>query len=149
MLDQINKLNHDQLSHETVFYYLDSISNCYSIFNKVFVNDFFPAFYQAVCGKILSASEASLKNFRRDRIDSMIMYIFNILLTRIMPYQLREQEKHMFTLRIGCYFLQLNFLEKRIDGAKMIAEACKQTSQMSFQANMDAKENSSDKMYAN
>jgi hypothetical protein len=53
----------------------------------------------------------------------------------------------MFSLSIGCYFLGLNFLEKRIDGAKMISEVCKATSQMTLQASMDAKENSSDKLY--
>lgn len=75
--------------------------------------------------------------------------MFNILLTRIMPYQLREQEKNIFTLDIGCYFLKLNFLEKRIDGAKMISEVCKASTQMTFQASIDAKENSSDKLHTN
>jgi hypothetical protein len=58
--------------------------------------------------------------------------MFNILMTRLMPFQPREQEKNMFTLDIGCYFLKLNFLEKRIDGAKMISEVCKAATMMTF-----------------
>ena len=49
-----------------------------------------------------------------------------------MPYQMRENHKNMLTLDIGCYFLKLNFLEKRIDGAKMISEVCKSTTSMTF-----------------
>lgn len=53
-------------------------------------------------------------------------------MSRLLPYQMRENQKNMLTLDIGCYFLTLNFLEKRIDGAKMISEVCKSTTVMTF-----------------
>jgi hypothetical protein len=111
------------------------------MFNKAFVNDYFPALFLAIKKKILSSSEASLRNFRKERVDTLIQYLFNIMMTRIMPYQLRENEKNMLSLDIGCYFLTLNFLEKRIDGAKLISEVCKSTTLMTFQASIEVKQN--------
>jgi|LauGreDrversion4_2_1035121.scaffolds.fasta_scaffold48368_2 hypothetical protein len=111
------------------------------MFNKAFVNDYFPALFLAIKKKILSSSEASLRNFRKERVDTLIQYLFNIMMTRIMPYQVRENEKNMLSLDIGCYFLTLNFLEKRIDGAKLISEVCKSTTLMTFQASIEVKQN--------
>jgi hypothetical protein len=111
------------------------------MFNKAFVNDYFPALFLAIKKKILSSSEASLRNFRKERVDTLIQYLFNIMMTRIMPYQVRENEKNMLSLDIGCFFLTLNFLEKRIDGAKLISEVCKSTTLMTFQASIEVKQN--------
>jgi len=111
------------------------------MFNKAFVNDYFPALFLAIKKKILSSSEASLRNFRKERVDTLIQYLFNIMMTRIMPYQVRENEKNKLSLDIGCYFLTLNFLEKRIDGAKLISEVCKSTTLMTFQASIEVKQN--------
>lgn len=52
-------------------------------------------------------------------------------MVRIMAYQPRNQEQNIFMLDLGIQFLRLNFLEKRIDGAKMISEVCKNANQMS------------------
>ena len=41
-------------------------------------------------------------------------------MARLMAFKLREFEKNTLTFEIGCSFLTFNFLEKRIDGAKMI-----------------------------
>lgn len=140
-MDKINRDNYDQLSLETVFYYLDSITNCYLVFNKAFVNEYFPALFLAIKKKILTSSEASLKNFKKERVDTLIQYLFNILMSRLLPYQIRENQKNVVTLDIGCYFLTLNFLEKRIDGAKMISEVCKCTTVMTYQSSMEVKLN--------
>jgi hypothetical protein len=43
----------------------------------------------------------------------------------------------MFMLDLGIYFLTLNFLEKRIDGAKMIQEVCKAANLSTFSSSAD------------
>ncbi len=50
-----------------------------------------------------------------------------------MAYQPRDYERNNFMLQIGIQFLRLNFLEKRIDGAKMIAEVAKNANLLTLQ----------------
>ncbi len=76
----------EQLSLETVFYYVDSLSKSSILFNRSFINDYYPALYKAVKEKFLTASEALLRNLKRDRLDSLITTIFNGFMTRILPY---------------------------------------------------------------
>lgn len=46
-------------------------------------------------------------------------------------------EKNHFMLDIATYFLKFNFLERRIDGAKMIKEVCKNCNIMTFSSSSD------------
>lgn len=102
------------------------------MFNKIFIDKFYPQLFQAVRNKILNASEALLRNFKKDRIDMLVSSIFSGFFTRIMAYQPRDLARNSFMLDIGIQFLRLNFLEKRIDGAKMISEVSKNANLMTF-----------------
>jgi hypothetical protein len=42
------------------------------MFNKAFVNDYFPKLEAAVKKKILTASEFTLRNIKKDRIDGIV-----------------------------------------------------------------------------
>ena len=55
-----------------MFYYLDCINKCISMFNKGFLNDYLPELLKAVKKKILSSSEPIIKSVRRDRIEGII-----------------------------------------------------------------------------
>ena len=137
MIKKISQ-NDDNLGLETVFYYLDQISKCSPLFNKVFIDKFYPELYKSAREKILNASEVLLRNFKKDRIDLLVQTIFGGFMTRIMAFQPRDLERNSFLLDIGIQFLRLNFLEKRIDGAKMIAEVCKNASIMSFSSSVES-----------
>ena len=90
------------------------------MFNKVFINDYLPLLEAAIKKKILTASEAILRNVKKDRIDGIVANLVGVLLTRVKTFKQREWDKNLFNLEIGCVFLEQNFLEKRIDGAKII-----------------------------
>jgi hypothetical protein len=45
ILERLNLDNHDDLGIETLFYYLESFSKVNTLFNKAFINDFFPALF--------------------------------------------------------------------------------------------------------
>lgn len=64
-------------------------------------------------------------------------------MARLMAYKLREFEKNTLTFEIGCSFLTFNFLEKRIDGAKMIQEVCKNLNVMAFTSSAETVHNQS------
>jgi hypothetical protein len=70
-------------------------------------------------------------------------------MTRILAFQPRDLERNSFLLDIGIQFLRLNFLEKRIDGAKMISEVCKNANLMSFTSSMESSRNQLEKQQNN
>ena len=51
--------------------------------------------------------------------------IWQTLLLRRMSYFDLQVKKSKLTIEIGILFIKQNFLEKRIDGAKMIDQVCK------------------------
>jgi hypothetical protein len=110
----------DGVSIETMCYTVEWMSKCAWIFNKGFLNEYLPILFKAIQAKLLASGDAAFRNIRKDRLDSLISAIINGLLPRIMAYRQRDQEKNLFTLEIACHLLSLNFLERRIDGAKFI-----------------------------
>ena len=126
---------------ETVFYYIDCLSKCTMMLNKGFLDEYMPLLTSAVQKKLLTASEASLKNVKKDRIDGIIQGLVNGLMSRQMTYRQREQEKMALSLVVGAAFLAFNFLEKRIDGAKMIQEVCKNASVMTYSTTTEVLQN--------
>jgi hypothetical protein len=121
ILERISTENNDSLSLETVFYYLDCLSKCSIHWNKGFLNEYLPKLVEGVKNKILSSSEAIIKVIKKDRIDGIVQCLTGSLMGRMMSYRQREELKNTLVLEIGCAFLsQYNFLERRIDGAKMI-----------------------------
>ena len=57
---------------------------------------------------------------KKDRVDGIVQNIVNVLGSRLKTVRQRDHEKTYFNLELGCVFLKQNFLEKRIDGAKLI-----------------------------
>lgn len=43
---------------DVAFYYVDSMQKCLQMFNRGFINEYFPALYKAVKAKILNSGEA-------------------------------------------------------------------------------------------
>lgn len=120
ILDKINLEGNDSLSIECMFYYIDSLSKCSIVFNKGFLNEYLPALLQAVKKKLFTSGEALYRNVRKERLDSLFTSLISTLLPRTMAFREREEVKHLIHLDIGVHLLSLNFLERRIDGAKFI-----------------------------
>ena len=64
------------------------------MFNKGFINDYLPALILAVKKKLLNASEASVRNVKKDRIDGIIQCLVASLGSRLMTYKQRDYEKN-------------------------------------------------------
>ena len=90
ILERLSIDGNDSLALETVFYYLDSFSKCSIHFNKGFLNEYLPALSVAVKKKILTSSEAIIKNIKKDRIDGIIQSLVGGLMNRLMSYRQRE-----------------------------------------------------------
>ena len=75
--------------------------------------------------KIINATNYQLKSVKKDRIEGIIEHLYDKILTRIYYSEERKVHKLQFMFDIGSTFIGLNFLEKRIDGAKFIQDVCK------------------------
>ena len=89
------------------------------------MDDFYIKFSDTVQSKLLSATSSQLRLAKQVRIDEIIALVWNKLLLRLLSYFELQVIKNQITLKIGVLFMKQTFLEKRIDGAKMIDQVCK------------------------
>jgi hypothetical protein len=132
ILDRINLDGNDTLGIETVFYYVDSLAKCQSVLNKGFLLEYLTPLSSAIKKKLLTSGENLYRNVRKDRLDSLISSLMNGLLIRVTPYRERECLKNMLSLELASHLLSLNFLERRIDGAKFIQDLSKTLNTLGF-----------------
>lgn len=90
IIERISMENNDALGLDTVYYYLDCLAKCTCMFNKVFIADYLPKLEAAVRKKILCASEQSLRNIKKDRIDGIINCLIGGLQSRTKMFKQRE-----------------------------------------------------------
>ena len=57
------------------------------MFNKFFINEYLPQLEAAIKKKILTASEAILRNVKKDRIDGIVANLVGVLLTRVKTFK--------------------------------------------------------------
>ena len=111
-----------------VFYLCDMLSKCQRMYHKSFVDNYFHRLADAVEQKLLSATVAQLKAVRKERIDELIEKVWKSLLLRLHDAVALEIVRGKVIVKVGIFFLKQNFLEKKIDGAKMIDGVCKKVS---------------------
>ena len=75
--------------------------------------------------KLLSATSAQLRSIKLTRIEEIITFVWQNMLLRKLAYFDLQVLKSKLTVKIGILFMKQSFLEKRIDGAKMIDQVCK------------------------
>ena len=68
----------------------------------------------------MSATSAQLRLAKMARIEEIITLVWQKCLLRLMSYFDLQIVKNQITLKVGILFMKQTFLEKRIDGAKMI-----------------------------
>jgi hypothetical protein len=120
LLERISHQGEDSMGLDTLFYYLDCLANSSNMINKTFLMEYLPKLNIAVRNKVLNATEMQLRNIRKDRIDGIVHSLIDVLFNRLVTFKQRDLDKNLFNLDIGCVFLKVNFLEKKIDGAKLI-----------------------------
>lgn len=100
------------------------------MYHKSFVDNYFLRLADAVEDKLANATEAQLRAVRRERIDEIVDRVWRTLLSRVYDRFTLEVVKGKVVVRVGIVFLQQSFLEKRIDGAKMVDYVCKQVTNL-------------------
>ena len=90
------------------------------MFHKSFIDNYFSRLADAVEEKLANATEAQLRAVRRERIDEIVDRVWKTLMARVYDRFALEVVKGKVIVRVGIVFLQQSFLEKRIDGAKMV-----------------------------
>lgn len=91
------------------------------MYHRDFASKFIPDIKNGVQNAILNAPEASIRNVRREKIEGVVGRL-NDLLKRVFNYEQREIEIEHLNLDIVLMCLKSNFLERRIQGIKSLAE---------------------------
>ena len=94
--------------------------------HKSFIDVFVPRLNDALKAKILHASEAQLRTFNKQRMDEIVNTMWDKLMARLLPLFDTQVQKNIFYMDVSVVYLQQKFLEKRIDGAKIIETVCNQ-----------------------
>ena len=114
-----------------MFYYLEHISRSSLVLHKAFVLDFYEPLCDAVLDKVMNASEAQLKSTRKERFEDILKAIDD-LYHRTRDSDLRKETMNNINLQLAKKFLELDFLERRIDGVRLLQELCKTARIYSF-----------------
>ena len=105
--------------------YVDCVAKSAPLFHRHFIKDFFPELEKAVLASLLGSNPAQLRNTSKERFDETLESLYKVLLPRLgtrTPLSLNA-DKHMVCIELGLHFLDQNFLNKRIDGLKLVNDA--------------------------
>jgi hypothetical protein len=110
---------------------LSAYTECFAksapVMHRKFVDKYFKRFEAAAVKSMLEANEQQLRATRRERFDDMIESLFKFLLPRLAdrsPHDL-NRDKGMLQVKLGALFMSQPFLEKRIDGLKLVTDVSK------------------------
>ena len=109
-----------EVSIDNLFYMVSMFAKSEQMYHKQFVDSYFTKFSEVVRDKLLSATSAQLRLVKLTRIEEIITLVWQKLLLRLMSYFDLQVIKNQISLKVGILFMKQSFLEKRIDGAKMI-----------------------------
>ena len=119
MTDKDNPVEFDLLAH-----YMDCLGKVYPMYHRDFINQFAVDVQNAVQSSILNAPEASIRNVRKEKIESIVSRLEDIL-KRKYSYEEKEKQIALLTMDITLMCLKSNFLERRIHGIKSLADTLK------------------------
>ena len=94
--------------------------------HKSFFDLFIPRLNAAIRNKILNATEAQLRTFNKARMDEIVNTMWDKLMARLLTNIETQVQKNIFYMDMSVVYLHQKFLEKRIDGAKIIEVVCNQ-----------------------
>lgn len=124
--DKILKtIQHEATSIDLVYFLVVALGNCFENYHKSFLEKYCELFKDAIQNKILNADEKQLRSMRRERTEEIVNTLWEKLMARLMTYFDSQVQKQIFNMNIGVLYLRQKFLERRIDGAKLIDHVCK------------------------
>lgn len=119
MTDKDKPIDFDMLAH-----YMECLGKVYPMYHRDFIGKFAKEIQEAVQKAILNAPEASIRNVRKEKIESIVSRLED-LLKRVYTYDERERQIAFLNMDITLMCMKSNFLERRIHGIKSLAETLK------------------------
>lgn len=86
-------------------------------------------FCEVVKHKMLTATQQQLRNTKKEKFDEILENLYKKVMRRVQgeTYASIVARKHIASVELGIFFLDQTFLEKRIDGLKLINEVASQS----------------------
>jgi len=111
---------------EVVSHICAILGNIHCILHRDFALEYIPKFKDAVWRNILKSPDSNLRNFTKERIDTIIQ-AFDPLLKRIVSLPEKYEALERFNLEISLLCFDSNFLERKLQGLKSLLEIIKNT----------------------
>lgn len=106
------------------------VSSPYLIYHRDFIVEYGPRFVSVCRRKMKEAPERSLRDVRREKIDTIIKSIDN-LQRRLVSKEEREKETEILRLEISMMCLKSSYMERRIQGIKDLNQIVKNNRMLS------------------
>jgi hypothetical protein len=119
------RLQDQESSLEFVYYIVAALVAAAPNFHKSFIDHYLNRLKDAVEQHIITAEEKKVRLMKRERTDELVQNLWDKLMARQYPFFTTQVQKNIFMLNIGVMFMKQNFLEKRIEGAKLVDGVCK------------------------
>jgi len=105
---------------------VDCIAKAAPVYHKQFVANYFEPLEKAAREKILRANITQLRTVSGKKFDEILEALYKHLLPRVTSRDAAslECDRNLVTLEIAQVFLGVDFLERRIDGLKLVRDVC-------------------------
>jgi ubiquitin carboxyl-terminal hydrolase 34 len=100
------------------------VSYPYLVYHKDFIQEYGPEFVKLCIKKLRDAPEKSLRDVRREKIESIIKSIDNFQ-RRLISKEEREKQTEILKLEVSLMCLKSGFLERRIQGIRDLNQIIK------------------------
>jgi hypothetical protein len=126
ILQRIEQNLPDQLEMLLIATYAECIALSAPLFHRSFVDEYFAKFQSAMEKRLLNSSKAQLRHLKKEKVDKVIENMFEKFVLRLsnMTPEIKRNMQYSFEADLGIHFLNQDFLEKRIDGIKVLASTC-------------------------
>lgn len=110
----------EQLNFDILSALMKLVGQNWMTYTKDFIHEQGPLFTQKAEQRIKNASDAQLRDIKRERIENIFNAIDN-LKKRVMEKDQREKQAELFKLEISLMCLKSGFLNRRIQGIKELS----------------------------
>lgn len=128
-MDRIKERNPDQHELLLVAGFVECLATSAPLFHRSFVDEYFHNFREEVQQTLFNSSKQQLRHLKKEKVDKLVEHLFEKLVLRekeITTANAKESQSR-FIVDLGIHFLKQDFLEKRIDGIKIIGSTALET----------------------
>ena len=104
---------------------VDCLGTIAVLFHKSFIDNYLERLRNAVLKKIITATEVQIRSMKQQRMEELVTTLWEKIMARAYNNVETSIQKNIFNLEIGALFMRQTFLERRIDGARIIDSICR------------------------